>query len=258
MIHDFQITESYAIFPDLPLEGNPKNAIKNKHFIYHYEKDKPCRYGIIPRYSMNVDQIKWFDVPAHYVFHYVNSWEEINDQGETIITMFAVVWNGIDMEFQEHEHFWTSTDGHYLKKFTFNLATGEEVIKTMINDDMVEFPIINLSYTGYKNRFAYLPFTNPDMIKNAANKDDLFLNGFIKYDLLEEKVVAKVCFGETKTAGEVLFQPRDGSDPFDAENEDDGYLVTTVYDAQTKTSEFVMWDSRKLDDQLPVLSVSLK
>jgi len=119
--------------------------------------------------------------------------------------MFAVVWNGIDMEFQEHEHFWTTTDGNKLKKFFFNLSTGKSEIKTMIEDAMVEFPVINLSYTGYKNRFSYLAFSNPDMRKNDANKDDLFLNGFLKFDLLEEKIVAKVSLGDTKTAGEVLY-----------------------------------------------------
>jgi len=75
----------------------------------------------------------------------------------------------------------------------------------MIEETMVEFPVINLSYTGYKNRFTYLAFTNPDLKKNNANKDDLFLNGFIKYDLLEEKIVAKVSLSDTKTSGEVMY-----------------------------------------------------
>ena len=103
---------------------------------------------------------------------------------------------------------------------------------------------------GYKNRFAYLAFADPEAAKLEVNQDDLFLQGFIKYDLIEELVVAKVHFGATKSAGEVFYQQRDNTDPLN--DEDNGYLMTAVFDAQTKTSEFVMWDSKDLANSEPV------
>ena len=229
MIHDFQITENYVIFPDLPLEANPKNAIKKQQFIFHFDEKKPCRYGIMPRYDNHPNNIQWFDVPAHYCFHYVNSWEEKNSKGETIITMFAVVWNRLRINLQEAEHFWDATDTHYLQKYTFNLSSGKCDIKVMLTDLQFEFPIVNQEFMWYKNRYAYLAFADPEAAKLEVNDDDLFLQGFIKYDLIEEKVVAKVHFGPTKSGGEVFYQQRDNTDPLT--DEDNGYLMTAVFDA---------------------------
>jgi len=63
----------------------------------------------------------------------------------------------------------------------------------------------------------------------------------------EEKIIKKLNFGATKTAGEVFFSPRDG-----ATEEDDGYCMSFVYDWATKKSEFVMWDAKTMDET-PVL-----
>jgi len=45
----------------------------------------------------------------------------------------------------------------------------------------------------------------------------------------------------------VFFSPRDN-----ATDEDDGYCMCFVYDWQTQTSEFVMWDAKTMDSR-PVL-----
>jgi len=52
MIHDFMITENYSIMPDLPMELRPDLCFKNK-FIFHYDSDKPARYGIMKRHCHN-------------------------------------------------------------------------------------------------------------------------------------------------------------------------------------------------------------
>lgn len=44
----------------------------------------------------------------------------------------------------------------------------------------------------------------------------------------EEKVIKKLDFGPTKSAGEVFYSPRDN-----ATEEDDGYCMSFVYDWKT-------------------------
>lgn len=79
MIHEYLITEKYAIIPDLPLELDPPGAIKFGRFIYNYNKDGPARYGIFRRDSEDGKDIKWFDVEAHHAFHFGGTWDYINE-----------------------------------------------------------------------------------------------------------------------------------------------------------------------------------
>lgn len=83
-------------------------------------------------------------------------------------------------------------------------------------------------------------------------KQNLLFRGFLKYDCIEEKIVKKVSFGDTHTAGEVYYQQRDGSDPLKCE--DDGYVMTLVHDWATDTSSFAMWDAQTLE---PVVGAEL-
>ncbi|KAF4400534.1 hypothetical protein G4B88_023327, partial [Cannabis sativa] len=52
MMHDFAITENYAIFMDLPLIFKPK-----------------VRFGVLPRYAKDELLIKWFELPNCFIFH---------------------------------------------------------------------------------------------------------------------------------------------------------------------------------------------
>lgn len=50
-----------------------------KKQVFYLDHSLKARYGVFPRYASSEKEIKWFDLPAHYVFHYMNAWEEIND-----------------------------------------------------------------------------------------------------------------------------------------------------------------------------------
>jgi carotenoid cleavage dioxygenase-like enzyme len=72
----------------------------------------------------------------------------------------------------------------------------------------------------------------------------MYFEAIAKFDLDTEKLVKKIKFGPTKAAGEVFFHKREN-----AKSEDDGYLMSFVYDWKTKTSEFVMWDALTMSDE---------
>jgi len=52
---------------------------------YSYES----RYGILPKHSSSENDIIWFNLPTHYVFHYGNAWEEVDSNGDKIIKSFG-------------------------------------------------------------------------------------------------------------------------------------------------------------------------
>lgn len=87
-----------------------------------------------------------------------------------------------------------------------------------------------------------MPYLHKELPDNQDAKDSIFYAGFLKLDMKSEKITKTVSFGETKTAGEVFFQKRDN-----AKSEDDGYVMTFVYDWAKKESSFVMWDAQTLE-----------
>jgi carotenoid cleavage dioxygenase-like enzyme len=128
------------------------------------------------------------------------------------------------------------------------MTTGEITRKVLDKQDLLlEFPIVNLEFVGHKSRYCYMTCREKsDKIPETQEERDNFSHtGFIKYDVQEEKVVGKVSFGETHTGDEVFYHQRDGFYP--VKKEDDGYLMTTIYNWKTNQSEFAMWDAKTLE-----------
>jgi carotenoid cleavage dioxygenase-like enzyme len=131
-----------------------------------------ARYGVMKRDCTDTDEIKWFDLPNHYVFHFVNAWDSKNEKGEDIVTMFGCAMSDVNLDFkhkenpndpteQEHPFLWESNDSEsrgLLTKFTFNLTTGEHEMKTLLENIASDFPIIDMDQMGYENRYAYLTY----------------------------------------------------------------------------------------------------
>jgi carotenoid cleavage dioxygenase-like enzyme len=46
------------------------------------------------RNCQNENEIRWFDLPAHMVFHYSNAWEEKADNGDDVIRGYGCVNDG--------------------------------------------------------------------------------------------------------------------------------------------------------------------
>jgi len=89
MIHDFPITDNYCIFPDMPLEFDPKRAMKEGGFVFKFDATQPSRYGIMKKLAQQKSAVQWFEMPTHFAFHYVNAWEEKNAEGEDIIVLYG-------------------------------------------------------------------------------------------------------------------------------------------------------------------------
>jgi carotenoid cleavage dioxygenase len=184
MIHEFLITEKYAIVPDLPMEFDPKGAVKEKRFIFHYNEKAPARYGIWPRNSKSGTDIKWFEVEPHHAFHFGGCWDELNEKGDSVVTLYAVVHEGIQIGLQA-EHPLDKNHQQKLEKYVFNM-TDLSVKKTTLLEGMyMEFPILNQHYYGHKSRYLYLACrlqANDYVPEIEAEQENEFLSGFIKFD----------------------------------------------------------------------------
>lgn len=237
MMHDFAITEHYTIFLDMPLTFQPMRIMQGQLPI-KFEPQNSSRIGILPRNGDN-RTIRWFKVSACMLYHVGNAWEE-GDEIVLFATRTPDTYLFIPQEDKgeggetEFEHF-------RLYRYRINLATG--VVKEEALDDVAtEFPRINDDFTGRKTRYMYASQQATYM------RPRLLLDGLIKYDLKTGTSQVHE-FGRGRFGGDSAFAPRPG-----ATAEDDGWLLTMVWDAVAKQSEFLVIDAQNFTSE-PVARV---
>ena len=230
MMHDFAITENYTIFMDLPLTFSVERMKRGEPMMM-FERDKPSRFGIVPRHGDN-SNIRWFECPACYVFHTLNAYEE----GDEVVLM-ACRMNSTTV-FMSGD---SQGDVPYLHQWRFNLLTGT-VREEILDDVGTEFPRINENLLGRKTRYGYAG--------RIPKSSEVFFDGVIKYDFSTgESQIHE--FGRGRSGSEAVFVPRPG-----ANSEDDGWLVTFVYDTCEDSSELVVVNAQDMKAE-PVARVLL-
>ncbi len=214
MMHDFAITENYTIFMDLPLTISGERMQRGEPVLM-FERDRPSRFGIVPRFGDN-SNIRWFESPACYVFHTLNAYED----GDEVV-LLGCRMNSISI-------LTSDTEGHIprLHQWRFNLRTGS-VHEEMLDDVTSEFPRVNENFLGQKTRYGYT-----GRMKKVS--PPLF-DGLIKYDLSSGKSETHE-FGSGRYGGEAVFAPPTSPNG----DEDEGWLITFVYDNSTETCELVV------------------
>ena len=104
--------------------------------------------------------IKWFELPNHFCFHYVNAWEKKASNGDDMIVMYGCVLNDVNLDYKvkekdgsEHPFLWQDTNNDNrgkLTKFEFNLTT-EESNMTLLVDEASDFPLLDMDLVGYES-----------------------------------------------------------------------------------------------------------
>ncbi|CAA7387951.1 unnamed protein product [Spirodela intermedia] len=251
MMHDFAITENYAIFMDLPLYFRPKEMVKEGKIIFSFDPSKKAKFGILPRYAKDELQIKWFELPNCFIFHNANAWEE--DEEVVLITCRL---ENPDLDMINGDASETLDNfKNELYEMRFNMKTGAASQK-QLSLSIVDFPRINESYTGRKQRFVY------GTIFHAVTK----IKGIVKFDLhVEPDITGKkklevggnvqgiFHLGPGRFGSEAVFVPRE---PGVSSDEDDGYLIFFVHDEKTGKSEVNVIDAKTMSAE-PVAVVEL-
>ncbi len=233
MMHDCAITENYTIFPDLPLVFDFEKMMSGGGLV-NWDPDNGCRIGIVPRMGDDTN-IRWFEIEESFLFHVANSWEEGD---EVILQACRSNRGGITTE----EGADVSEQLGQLHEWRFNMATGEVTSTPIDREFHCDFPRINDNLVGFKNRYTYAA--------RFRVQDMPVFDGEMKYDN-ETGEIQLHKFGENCESGEAVFAPRIG-----ATEEDDGYVICFVYDADADSSECHIIDARKFEDD-PVARIKI-
>lgn len=230
MMHDFNITQNNVIFMDLPAVFNLELAMTGEMPI-RWDESYPARLGVMPR-DGNDTQVRWFDINPCYVFHPLNSYED-GDKIIIDVARFSHMWKASTMDFPPPE----------LWRWTIDTVSGK-VHEEQVDDRPAEFPRVADSVIGMKHRYGYLAGMSQTKDPSEAS------GAILKYDR-ETGVRSDIEFGRGRTGGEPVFVPAANSSA-----EDDGYLMTYIYDASSDSSSFVIMDAASMDSE-PVASIDL-
>jgi carotenoid cleavage dioxygenase len=220
MMHDFAVTEHYSIFMDLPVTFDLARQARGEPLL-SYEPERGSRFGILPRHGRS-REIRWFHSPGCFVFHTLNAHEE----GDDVVLMACRMTEYPDAvkmpppKTSKGDPFNIATS---LYRWRFNLQSGE-TREEALDDLAVDFPRINDKLLGRPARFGYAL--------------DLPTGGLVKYDLTSSSATAHV-HGPGRKGGEPVFVSR--AEP---KAEDDGWLVSFVYDEAEEKSELVVIDAQ--------------
>lgn len=217
MMHDFAITEHYVVWFDLPVVYD-FSLLDDRPFPAEWRPGNGARVGVMPRDGGDAD-VTWIDIEPCYVYHPANAWEE---NGRVVVdvpryaTAFARELTGPADGVSRYE------------RWTIDTAAGT-VASDILDDRSQEFPRINENVLGRRHRYTYATLT--------TFGDTVDLCGTVKYD--HDRNTSEVqTFSRVGHAGEPIFV----ADP-DATSEDDGWVLSVVYDETNGTSSLYVVDA---------------
>lgn len=258
MMHDFGLTEHYAVIYDLPVTfdldmaaGDPPRPVRRaaetarnralgrdaapdpvvetaargrgepSRLPYSWDADYPARIGLLPREGTSAD-VRWFEIDPCYVFHTLNAYED----GDLVVIdavrherMFATDFTG------PHEGLSS------LVRFTVDTVAGT-VREHRYDEHSQEFPRHDERLTGACHRYGW------SVGFDGVASGDVVL----KHDVHAGSTMARR-LGAGKEVGEFCFVPH----AHDAA-EGAGVIMGYVHDRPTGLSDLVLLDAQTLED----------
>ena len=224
MVHDFNITRNHVVFMDLPVLWNLE-GLESSGLPVVWDESYGARLGVMPRNGTDAD-VTWYDINPCYVFHPLNAYEDGRKIVLDVCRMADAMKPG-------------SNSPPMLYRWVIDQDAGT-VSEPQLDDRVVDFTRVRDSVVGLKNRFGYA----------AAFASGLpVAEGFMKYDLDNDSSE----FHDLKggQGSEAVFV----EDP-NGQAEDDGWVLSYVYQPEEDRSEVVIIDSRAFDSE-PVARIHL-
>ncbi|MFN6395548.1 MAG: carotenoid oxygenase family protein [Aphanizomenon sp.] len=235
-IHDFVITENYCIFFQNPVNFNPipfALGICGAAECIKIQKNQPTKIIIIPR-KTQTENVKVLETKAGFIFHHVNAFELENEINEIIVD--SICYESLTEVEPNSDYRKTDFEKNsppQLWRFNLNLSNNK-VQNQLIDPRPTEFPTIHPNYMGKSYRYLYSAAAHQSTV-NAP------LQAIFKVDL-ESGTKQLWSAAPRGFVGEPIFVPRPNS-----QQEDDGWIIFVVYNAENHRSEIVILDGQNLE-----------
>ena len=226
MVHDFMTTRNHVLFPVLPLTASMERAMSGLP-PFAWEPDKGAYVGVMRR-DADVSTLRWFNAPACYVFHPLNSWEE----GDKLFC--DVMRYDVAPLFPNADGSRGDKAAARLVRWTFDLSGNSDAIKEEPLDDLDgEFPRVDPRVETLKHRHGWYA-ADPSGTKTVR------LNSIAHMDFATGKRQVFELDGGDATS-EPVFVPRSA----DAA-EGDGWITAVIYRAGEDRSDFAVFEAQDI------------
>jgi carotenoid cleavage dioxygenase-like enzyme len=232
MMHDFGVTDTRAVLIDLPVVFDLDLVSEGLSMPFRWMPEAGARVGVLPRDGRSAT--RWISMDPSYVFHVVNAF----DDGDR--TVLDVVRYDRAFETAPGEAITRSLPS--LHRWTIDPA-GNRVHDEVLDDVPIEFPRIDPATAGRRNRYAYATLLGDDADRPSYE-------GLVKYDFARDESV-RFDPGPDRYPGEPVFVRA-----VDGANEDEGWVLTMVFDATRGGSDLVILDATSFAGP-PVATVHL-
>ena len=216
-IHDMAFTGKYAVFLDGPVIFNEAAHAAGYEFPYMWDQDYPVRWAVIDRDGTAAD-VRFCASEQSAVFHILNAFDlpdgRVAVDGVSYPKLFVDDLTGP-----------TDSKGR-LDRFILDPAAGTTKVERL-DDRPQEMPRMDERLTGKKHRYGYF-------------SSRLGNSGILKQDLREGRREF-YDHGPGRVGIETLFVPMSATS-----GEDDGWLITSVIDMPTNTSEVLIFHAQDL------------
>lgn len=227
MIHDCALTATRVVILDLPITFSMGAMLRGASFPFQWNRKHPARVGLLRRNGPSGDiaagdsgDITWFEVEPCFAFHTANAYDRAD--GSVVLDlvtyprMFDGAINGPESRPSRFERWVIGPSG---------------VRRETLSDVRQEFPRCDDRRVGQDYRYAYtvgldVPTPGPEPLYRL----DLHTGAILRHD-----------FGPHRLPGETVFVPRH---PDAAE--DDGWLLSFVYDLAAASSTLTILDAANL------------
>jgi carotenoid cleavage dioxygenase-like enzyme len=223
LIHDCAITRSQVIVLDLPVTFSVRHLLKGASLPYGWNPKHQARVGLLPRNGQAGD-IRWIPVDPCYVFHTCNAYDL--DDGGVVLDVV------VHARMFDRSRIGPEADNINITFERWHIDPARGAVKrTVLSDHNQEFPRYNESFSTQPYRHAYtVGFTTPADTR------------FLMHHDLQTGHTQVHDHGAGRATGEAVFVPRGGG----SRAEDDGWLLSYVYDAHTDRSDLVVVNAQDM------------
>jgi carotenoid cleavage dioxygenase len=211
LVHDFAITQDFVVVIICPATVSMQRIMAGKPPVA-WEPQLDVAVGVMRREG-SVADVRWWSVPACMVWHVMNA---SNDGGRITVdlcqqgaAMFPLADGTPPVE---------ANAAQKLARWTMDWDAPGEVGMAILWDGPCEYPRIDERLTGRPHRYGYLA------CDGGPGSGDLFQRGLARFDFATG-TLSRWTAGPGFAVGEPVFCPAAGGTA-----EDDGYVLTTVFD----------------------------